>query len=85
MLGFVQIFFGSSPTLIEWDKLVAEIIDTIFVFWDTLRLHLLSQYHSIPLPASGVFWYGQVLSRMVPFGRVWSHMIPYGPVWSLKF
>ena len=25
-------FFGSSPTLIEWDKLVAEIIDTTFVF-----------------------------------------------------
>ena len=27
-----QIFFGSSPTGIEWDKIVAEIIITNFVF-----------------------------------------------------
>ena len=27
-----QIFFGSSPTGIEWDKVVAEIIITTFVF-----------------------------------------------------
>ena len=27
-----QIFFGSSPTGIEWDKIVAEIIITTFVF-----------------------------------------------------
>ena len=32
MLGFVSIFFGSSPAATEWDKIIAEIIHTTFVF-----------------------------------------------------
>ena len=32
MLRFVSIFFGSSPIATEWDKIVAEIIHTTFVF-----------------------------------------------------
>ena len=32
-LDLSQIFFGSSPTVMEWDKIVAEIIDTLFVFF----------------------------------------------------
>ena len=35
MLGFVSIVFGSSPTVAEWDKIVAKIIDTTFVFFGT--------------------------------------------------
>ena len=33
-----QIFFGSSPTGIEWDEIVAEIIITTFVFLGHPRL-----------------------------------------------
>ena len=32
MLRFVSNFFGSSPIATEWDKIVAEIINTTFVF-----------------------------------------------------
>ena len=32
MLGFVPIFFGSSPVVTEWDKIVPEIIHTTLVF-----------------------------------------------------
>ena len=28
----LKFFFGSSPTVVEWDKIVAEIINTTFVF-----------------------------------------------------
>ena len=31
-LDLSQNFFGSSPTVVEWDKIVAEIINTTFVF-----------------------------------------------------
>ena len=31
-LDLFQIFFGSSPAATEWDKIVAEIIHTTFVF-----------------------------------------------------
>ena len=31
-LDLSQKFFGSSPTVVEWDKIVAEIINTTFVF-----------------------------------------------------
>ena len=32
MLRLVSIFFGSLPTVLEWDKIVTEIIITTFVF-----------------------------------------------------
>ena len=32
MLGLVSIFFGSLPAPTEWDKIVAEIVRTTFVF-----------------------------------------------------
>ena len=31
-----QFLFGSISIVIEWDKIFAEIINTPFVFWDTL-------------------------------------------------
>ena len=37
MLGFVSKIFGSSLGATEWDKTVAEIIHTVFVFFKTLK------------------------------------------------
>ena len=33
MLRFVSNFVGRSPVVIEWDKIVAEIVNTNFVFF----------------------------------------------------